>query len=290
MAKRRTPVGITVNGASFLVKDPDASKGLFSKWQRAPGFSDFAMPNETGSTSETQLMDGPIQDSQAAGVGTITGDIGGYNSHATHRFLADKAQTQGTVLVTIIRPAQGLSSGTDVKMTTAAAADSSDFIGVVDPTPADIVTLVREAHLLALGNSSATFKGFLGFKESEGRTTKGPVAGDDSKFRSVLSVPSSGGTVNLEVGLKTAVAAGSGNKYVLRRPGILYASVSAKVTGFGYGEFSQGSLLTANLQLTPSDLVPVHQTEWRIASELGASGLTYSGDASSAGDYDGVFA
>ena len=131
MARNRQPTATQVNGAALLVKDPSAAVGsLFASYQRIPGLASFTLPDETGATNETQLMDGAIAFAQIAGVGTITGNIGAISGHPTHRFLAAKRRDGQNVQVTIVRPAIG-------RTITGATASVNACLLYTSPSPRD---------------------------------------------------------------------------------------------------------------------------------------------------------
>lgn len=277
MAKIRQPNGPLVNGSSVLVKDPDIDAGLFAKFRRVPGFASFTLPDETGSTSETQLMDGVLSSAETAGVGTIVGSIGAIGGHATHRFLGAKRRNGQQVTVTIIKPAVNK----DIVAKGFVAADSME-IKIPEASRAAIKASVREGMLLALG--AAFSAGVVVYSDSA------PQAAADAKFRPVLDVESDGSVVVVEAPIKTAIAENAAAKIFLRDAGVLFESINVTVNGFGDGDFQSGGRIQANISFAPGEVLPLRRVEWRLAGELEANGRTYAGEAVVAGPYDGVFA
>ena len=262
MARLRSPTSVQVNGVALLVKDPDITTGLFSEYQRVPGLANFTLPDETGSTNETQIQDGSISFAQIAGVGTITGSIGAITGHATHRFLARKRRSGGNVTVTIFRPAVSL----------------EDFVGSVGHgagegvlsftgTAAERVkSLVKEGVLVAVGEDSDTLGGMMsGVVVYDGPT---PTATEDHYYRPVVAVDEDGATVEVEAVITTALTAAANNKASVRRPGIRYEGVSATVNGFGDGDFQAGGAMAANVSFAPSEALPVFSLDHRLLSEV----------------------
>ncbi len=284
MALNRAPVGIQVNGAALLVKDPDVSSGLFSKWQRVPGLASFTLPDETGSTNETQLMDGSIAFAQIAGVGTITGSIGAITGHVTHQLLAAKRRSGGNLNITIVRPAIAVANG---QISTSAkigeAADGGKSIVTLTST---IVRSIKEGMLIAVTPTA-------GSPGSTGYTAYNAAASsaNDPKFMEIVQVDD-GGKVSVAPGFSVDIpnSAAVNNKYVVRQAGILYEDIVCSVSGFGDGDFQSGSAVSANVAFQPSSALPAFLPEWRIQSEFLANGKAHDGTAESDGPYDGVFA
>ena len=276
MSRNRQPVGTQVNGAALLVKDPTIAAGLFTKYQRVPGMSSWTLPDETGSTTEEQLMDGPIATSQVAGVGTITGNIGALGGHATHRFLATKRRGGGNVTVTIIRPALKR----EITAKGFCAADST-VIQIPAAHRAAVKASVREGNLIALANDVTD--GIVTFTDT-------PEAGDDHKWRPVLAVKEDGSEIHVEAVIKSAILVGAAESIQLLTAGILYEGITATVNGFGDGDFQAGGSISANLSFSPAEALPVQRPEWRVAGDLRAPGHVYGGAEAATGDYDGVFA
>ena len=274
MPKIRQPNGPLVNGTSLLVKDPNIDAGLFTKFRRVPGLASFTLPDETGTTSEQQTMDGPLQSSETAGVGTIVGAIAATSGHATHRLLGAKRRDGQQVTVTIIKPAVGKTINA-VGTTQAGGME----IAIPNANRAAVKSLVREGMLIAIGDNFTP--GIHVYSDSD------PEAADDGKFRPVLDVEADGSVIRVEAVYKSAIAA---KKLHLRQDGVLYESINVSVNGFGDGDFQAGGRIAANIAFAPDEVLPLKRVEWRLIGELAANGRDYSGAANAAGPYDGVFA
>ena len=201
MALNRSPTSVLVNGVALLIKDGDTEAGLFgARFQRVPGLANFTLPDETGSVNETQLQDGPIAAAQIAGVGTITGSIGALTAHPTHKFLAAKRRTGGTIRAVILRPAQTVvSEAADNGVAVSAAIDdgqttAKDILSVVtlDAARRDI----REGFLAAV--HTAAPKGHLDYNAA--------AAASMARFQSILSINDSGLKFSVSPGVSGAIA------------------------------------------------------------------------------------
>ena len=291
MALNRAPTAIQVNGAALLVRDPEVTAGLFTKYQRVPGFASFTLPDETGSTNETQLMDGSVAFAQIAGVGTISGSIGALTGHATHRFLAGKRRGGGNVTVTIVRPAvtiidgkgMGASNAADTHPPGSTTALIVAANGTAYTLPASAVVQIREGHIIGLdagktGAQAGTMEGYIGYDVDDDDV----AATDDKKYRSVLRVNAGASATKIEVEVKhvTGIPAQSTsnteNRFDVRSPGFIYQDIICTVNGFGDGDFQAGGALASNLSLQPAAALPTGAVETRLLSEFGTS-------------FDGVF-
>ena len=276
MALSRSPTSIQVNGAALLVKG-GSGDGILSKWQRVPGLANFTLPDETGGTNEIQLMDGTVAYAQAAGVGSITGNIGAITAHPTHQFLAAKRRASAEqIQVTIIRPATALLTD---------ANDNAVGVGDSDASGKSVVTIdtaqraIREGMLAAV--HTAAPKGLLGYADDE--------AADMAKYHTILSVDDGFEKFTVSPGTSAAVSKASGTGLYVRVGGILYENILCSVSGFGDGDFQAGGAVNANLAFQPANEL-ARSVEWRTLAELGSSGFLYSGASSTDGDYDAVFA
>ena len=289
MALNRSPTSVLVNGVALLIKDGDTEAGLFgARFQRVPGLANFTLPDETGSVNETQLQDGPIAAAQIAGVGTITGSIGAITAHPTHKFLAAKRRTGGTIRAVILRPAQTVvSEAASNGVAVSAAIDdgqtaAKDILSVVtlDAARRDI----REGFLAAV--HTAAPKGHLDYNAA--------AVADMARFQSVLSINDSGLKFSVSPGVTGAIPKALLTYLYLRKAGILYGQDDGflcTVNGFGDGDFQAGGHAAANLSLAPPEALPVKLDEWRLIDELASdTGDNYAGVVqSSPGPYDGVF-
>ena len=274
MALNRAPGATQVNGAAMLVKGDD--EGLFASFQRVPGFASFTLPDETGSTNETQLMDGSIAFAQIAGVGTISGSIGSITSHPTHQWLAARRRDGRQITVTIVRPATEIIKQEVANVANAATGTIITFTG-------EEVAAIKEGQLIAVGatgDAGSAADDVGGAYVAYGAT---PTAADDHKFRSVISVDPDAKSVKVAPAITTALTAAASNIYSLRNAGILYANILCSVNGFGDGDFQAGSAIAANISLQP-DSALTRGVEWRILPDSGALELAATGI------FDGVFA
>ena len=251
MPLNRLPTATQVNGSALLVKDPDKTAGLFSKYQRVPGLASFTLPDETGSTTATQLMDGSVEFAQIAGVGTITGSLGSVSGHATHTLLAEKRRSGGSVTVAIVRPAIliGDAAG-QVGGDIAVAINGTAGFSVVTVTGAGgmaiIKNLIREGRLVLIKSSA-------------------PASGDS--WHGVLKVNDDGGKFSIDPG-GAVIAKASGTSLYVRQAGYVLSGVNCTVNGFGDGDFQAGSAIAANLSLSPSEALPVRTRDPRLLAEM----------------------
>ena len=266
MALQRSPTSIQVNGAALLVKDPTADDGLFSTWQRVPGLASFTLPDETGATTETQLMDGSISFAQIAGVGTITGSIGAVTGHPTHRFLADKRRSGGTVTIAIIRPSPGnVFEAIDNAASAAAIVSDAGYsvISVVDDNTSGSIAAVkagvREGTLVALHTGAPA--GYALYGDAAVATM--------AKWQSVVRIDADSGKFWVSPGVSSAIAAASGTNLYARRPGVLFDNISCTVNGFGDGDFQAGGAMNANVSFAPGEALPALTPYTKVLSEMG---------------------
>ena len=287
MARNRLPTAVQVNGVALLVKDPEASSGLFTKFQRVPGLANFTLPDETGSTNETQLQDGAISFAQVAGVGTITGSIGAITGHPTHQFLAGKRRSGGNVTITIVRPAiavepiggdetaatralaAGATAADKTAATAAVAADGKSIISVKSDYRNQAKARIREGMIVALTEAAAAAaNGFIAYDAN-------PQSGDQDKWRSVLSIDEDGSHLDVAPGFQAVIEDGSNSEAAkilsVRRSGVLYSSVSCSVNGFGDGDFQAGGAMAANISFAPAEALPVKTVEHRLLADLTAA-------------------
>ena len=252
MPLNRLPTATQVNGSALLVKDPDQTAGLFSKYQRVPGLASFTLPDETGSTTATQLMDGSVEFAQIAGVGTITGALGSISGHATHTLLAEKRRSGGSVTVAIVRPAILI----------------GDALGVIDGE------IAVAAHGGA-GFSVVTVTGSAGMAIAknlirEGRLVliKGSAPASTDSWHGVLKVNDDGGKFSIDPGVVSPISKTSGTGLYVRQAGYVLSDVICTVNGFGDGDFQAGSAIAANLSLSPSEALPVRTRDPRLLAGM----------------------
>lgn len=255
MALKRTPSATQANGVAMLVKA--GSTGLFSNFQRVPGLANFTLPDETGSTNETQLLDGSVSFAQIAGVGTITGNIGAITAHPTHQWLAARRRAGDQITVTIIRPASAVLDEVAANVSHPAGASGTDTILTFTGNEANSIL---EGQLVAVGASTDDLEAYIGYEET-------PVAGDDHKFRSVLAVDPDTKKVKVAPRIVTALAGNATNRYSVRNAGLIYENILCTVNGFGDGDFQAGSAASANISFAPVSVLE-RGVEHRILSEF----------------------
>ena len=267
MALNRQPSASQVNGSSLLVKDADVTTGLYSNFLRVPGFVSWTLPDETGSTTETQLMDGTISFSQIAGVGTVTGSLGSLSGHATHELLSDKRRNGGNIQAVIVRPAilAGSANGQGAG-TNAAANGTTGFSVVTVPASAaaEAKGLIREGRLVTVDSAvdaDTVWSSVL--KANELRET---VSGTEDAGAYLFQIEPGYG----------AATSGNNNRYYVRQAGFLVEPFTCTVNGFGDGDFQAGSAITANISLAPSQALSIDRKFSKLSSEMGS-------------DYDGAF-
>ena len=250
MPLNRLPTATQVNGSALLVKDPDQTAGLFSKYQRVPGLASFTLPDETGSTTATQLMDGSVEFAQIAGVGTITGALGSISGHATHTLLAEKRRSGGSVTVAIVRPAILIGdAGGQLDNDIAVAAHGGAGFSVVTVTSgaAIIKNLIREGRLVLI---------------------KGSAPASTDSWHGVLKVNDDGGKFSMDPGAVSAISKAMGTALYVRQAGYVLSDVICTVNGFGDGDFQAGSAIAANLSLSPSEALPVRTRDPRLLADM----------------------
>ena len=268
MARKRDPIGITVNGAHLFVKDPNAAAAAFwGSFRRVPGLGSFTLPAEAGSVNEIALMDGTVAAAQARGVGTITGTIGALGAHPTHLFMEGRAGNQSPVQISIIRTAVGagereLAVGADV--TAPVGANGSSLIVIGDGgIQAWVNNSVRAGHLIAY--SSDTSAGMVTMPTDVFRSYDGSTLAAEGDWQTVMDVKDGGTEILVSPGFEVAVAviAGEPGMLWLRNPGRSYQEIVGVVNQWDAGDFQNGSVVSGNMSFTPSAALPVVTPEHR---------------------------
>jgi len=275
MALSRTPTAITANGVSMLVKGAGVNNFI-----RVPGLANFTMPDETGSTTETQLLDGSVAAAQPAGVGSITGTIGAIGPHPSHQFLEARKQDQQQITVTVVKPAAEvtiLEDSAAIAITyPAATANAPDGIVVI---PGGGVSSMRESQLIAIAANAAGLQSppkLVPWNKAFGDLV---AADDDVSYHVIRSVDPDSGKIKVSPGFKTAKTSGN-SIYSLRNAGLLYKDISCTVSGLGSGDFQSGGNASSSITLQPVSAV-TRAIEHRTLAEIVA--------ANSEDDYNGVF-
>lgn len=265
MALSRTPTTILVNGVSLIITGGPDITGTTAL--RVPGIANFTMPDEVGSTTETQLQDGSVAAAQAAGVGSITGNIGAIGAHPAHQYLEARKTDQEQITVAVVRPAvevQASRAGNIAAATTGVltAVDINNGL-----TAKALIEALRESQLIAIGASGATLGGgFVGISDS-------PSSANQNYFRAIESIDTENDKVKVRPGYSTAIAAGATNIYTVRSSGLRYEGIVCTVAGLGSGDFQAGGNVNSNITLQPVSAV-VRNIEYRTLDEL-ASGNAY---------------
>jgi len=257
MALSRTPTAITANGVSMLVKGAGIDNFI-----RVPGLANFTMPDETGSTTETQLLDGSVAAAQPAGVGSITGTIGAIGAHPSHQFLEARKSDQQQITVAVVKPASDV-----VRLTTAISGISVDVSDEDDIIifPSGRVASMREGQLIAIGSAVATganSAGLVGWNKSP------VVAGDQSLYRVIRSVDPDNDRIRVSPGFQADVS--GNNVFVLKNSGLKYEDISCTVSGLGSGDFQSGGNASSSITLQPVSAV-TREIEHRTLAEIVAA-------------------
>jgi len=230
---------------------------------RVPGLANFTMPSETGSTTETQLLDGSVAAAQPAGVGSITGNIGAIGAHPAHQYLEARKQDNEQITVAVVRPASEIQAerAGNIAASTAGILTVVDIAGSNGLTAADLIAPLREGHLIAFGATADSIGGgFVGLD-----TTL--ASGNDHHFRSIESIDPSNNKIKVRPGFATALTAGATNKYTVRSGGLRYEGISCTVSGLGSGDFQSGGNASSDITLQPVSAV-VRLIEYRTIDEL----------------------
>ena len=284
MTENRAPRGVVVNGAFLFVKTAAGEANLFQNWQRVTGLSSFTLPAEVGGTTETQLMDGVIAAAAIAGVGTITGAIGGRGVHVSQLYMEERKLDGGAVAISILKAAvirSGISMGGESHTLVDTGAKS--IIEIPSSHRAAVLANVRAGDLVALGaqvasqtlaDSAATPANFLDWKADPA----------DAGWRGVVAVASDGAYIHVAPDFDASSALSIANnqyrRLFIRTPGVKWVDLIGTVNGFDSGDFQNGQQLAGNFSFAPNDALTRVTPEFRALSQLAGlyqKGVGYQG-------------
>ena len=302
MALKRDPNAIQVNGALFLVKDPEASSDdLFNDWRRLGGLGSFTLPAEAGSTTETALMDGAISFANVAGVGNISGAVGALNAGPVHDFMEDKASSGGQVQVAIIRPATKIASYIEVALGDLPAGVGAPFLAfeagefVHSPASPPVVNewagmfkrvripsehreavkaAVRSGMVLFLtpddGDSTADAETAASAANGVASYRGVRTVANDGLWHGVLEVSEEGEWVEVAPGFSAdiAVAGSDMGAIVVRNPGRSYKNIIGAVNQWDRGDHQAGGGITSNFQIVPGSQLAGVSPEFRLETDI----------------------
>ena len=274
MAIKRTPNSILVNGAYFQVKDPSAAAGtLFADYVTVPGLASFTLPSETGSTTDTALMDGSIAAANFKGVGTIVAAIGARAAHPAHQFLEAAALSGKQVQIRVVRAATGVTDIREIASGTALGALAAKGVSAIG---AGLPKGIAKANALAghivhlWADNSVADDG----PAHTGRFVVGygaaVTAALSKEFQLIASLGTEGDSVKVAPGYLAAVAVAATKKgqITIRNPGLEWKDLVCTVSQFDSGDLQAGSHATSNLTLVPASAVPVPTIISTLEDEL----------------------
>lgn len=279
MALKRSPTSIVVNGAYLRVKDPQASPGdLFADYVTVPGLGSWTMPAETGSVTETAIMDGSIAAPQFKGVGTITGAMPALGAHVSHQFLEQRSIDQRDIQVEIVKHAVAVTSidlgGAAGNVVDARAADAGtpNRSDIAISKASDQLTVKQSVlwgHILAMSAEAATaaeLASVTGASPVLAYTSKGA---DGTQWRGIVTVAADGSMIRVAPAFVAAITTAN-NKFRrinVRNPGKRWTDVLVKVNQYDQGDFQSGSNVGSNFTFTPSTTVQAAIVEHRLDSD-----------------------
>lgn len=273
MAENRQPRGVIVNGAYMFVKDPNAAAGkLFENWQRVTGLSSFTLPAEVGGTNETQLMDGSLATAQLAGVGTITGAIGGRGLHVAQRFMENRKRSGEAIDISIVKPCLGRASIGMGAGTIVDVSEKARSIEVPSGNRADVKRRVRAGDLVALASADANSATLALAVAAPTNVLDYDGDPTDIGWQSVVYVEEDGSFIDVAPGFATdrTIAGSMFRALYIRTPGILLKDLAGVVNGFDGGDFQNGQFVAGNFTFTPEEAIPEPTPEIRIPSVIAA--------------------
>lgn len=277
VAEQRQPRGIIVNGAYLFVKDPNAAAGkLFSAWQRVTGLSSFTLPAEVGGTNETQLQDGVLATAQLAGVGTITGAIGGRGLHVSHRFMEARKADGEAANIAIVKPCLARAAIIFATGTVVADPSSDAKLGRIIEVPtanrADVRRRVRAGDLVAIAGADADTA-----VDAAGALAPTNVLDYDGAqaaagWQYVVYVERDGSFIDVAPGFGAALTIAS-SKYramYIRTPGLKSLDIAGVINGFDGGDWQNGQFVAGNFTFTPEEVVAPPDPEIRTPALVAA--------------------
>lgn len=263
MPEQRAPVGVVVNGAYLFVKDATGAAGIFSNWQRVTGLSSFTLPAEVGGTTETQLMDGNLQAAAIAGVGTVTGAIGGRGVHMSQLFMEERKLDGAAVAIAIVKAAVVKSAILLGNTHNAVAAATLRSIDIPAARRSDVLNRVRAGDIVGLDLDGAMAPTGL----ADWKATAAAALDDD--WQGVAYVEDDGSYIDVAPGFSAAQATTTDTaSLLLRTPGVQWIDVTGTINGFDGGDFQNGQQLSGNFTFTPSSALPRVTPEYRTVAQI----------------------
>ena len=236
----RKPSGILVNGVGVYVKDPNATSGVFSTYQRVPGAGSITLPDEAAPQNDIVTLDGSVGAAGFSGVGTATIPLPVLGQHPTHRFL--KRQSGGAIQLRIVK----LAIGVDV-LTGGGSVVTAKFgeIAVGAAFQQSVANLAREGMYVALGTVSTTEDEALDYNVA---------ALDGSRFRAILNIADDGSIIAIAPSFTAVASAGD---LTIIQPGLRWDNIQVQVAQMGDGDFQSASVVGGNLVLRPNAALPL---------------------------------
>ena len=287
MALKRSPTSIVVNGAYLRIKSASGggkgaaeAAGLFADYVTVPGLGSWTMPAETGSVTETAIMDGSIAAPQFKGVGTITGAMPALGAHPSHQFLEQRSIDQQDIQIAIVKPA---SAGAQLAVPSAddivikAAANGRSQVDVVSAASrARIKQSVLWGHIVAFGKAAGAAGLAVDSREllAYNAAAAGAIPAGGSAFHAVVAVEDDGSKFWIAPGLAAEEKPIVGAFVCFRNPGKRWEDLLVKVNQFDQGDFQSGSNVGSNFTFTPSTTVQAAIVEHRVEGK-GAGQINY---------------
>ena len=284
MTIKQDPNAIQANGSLVFVRDPSVSTGIFSKWRRMGGLGNFTLPAETGSVTETALLDGSISFANVAGAGNVSGVVGALNAGPVHDFMEYKKRNGEDIQLALIRPAEGVAKLLRIAAATVLVdvSVSRNRINIPAAHQQTVKDSVLEGHIVAyrLADDSGTepgdtilvapFRAGEGFASTtEGQTAKLAALGPhDTKWHGIVEVAENGGWIDVapEFGAAAdiAVTGGKTGELIVRNPGRSYIPILGSVNQWDLGDVQAGAATVGNMQIALRGIAPEVRVERRL--------------------------
>ena len=239
----RQPSGTLVNGVGIFIKDPNASSGLFSSYQRIPGVGSITLPDEAAPQNDIVTLDGQVGAVGFAAVGTIVVPLPVAVQHPTHRFLHDRRRSGKAIQVQVRKvalPKIYLDSAATV------ATGALGAIEIAANVQAGVKNQVREGMIVAASATPASR--VLDYDATA-------AAGDQNKFRIVVEVADTGASIKVAPDFQAAIS--TAVKLTVRQPGMEWKDIGCQVAQMGDGDFQSASVVAGNLVLRPNSELPI---------------------------------
>ena len=266
MANNKNPDRILVNGSVVMIKDPSAASGPLHDWLRFPGLSGVTMPSEAASVTETPLLDGIVTVPARTPVGTINAPVGGLSADITHQFLEERKVSQEPILFRVVQPAVAIFNAEVAANTSLVKAAAFDR---VDP---DGVTGLKKKKNILRSHYIAITKD-VGAADINGDTAvlKYDADADVVGWRIIWAADDESGIFRVAPNFGNAVvsvAAAKTGKVLIRRAGLEWTDIECTVTQFDGGDMQADNIVTSNLTLTPTNIVPPRGINIKTEDEL----------------------